>query len=204
MVRFRLKNQAARLVSRTRTAARNNIVQKPAWLGAANVTPPPPLPPARKVQRFNFPYQHLADDFARKNPAFKNDADRIARDQFALMSMNPKMKKQDALREILSKTKVKDGKLIFNSFNRKEWLSVGDSRKLHRMRRASERLHPFDVQQNRNDPIVDEQLRSGVIDKLRELNKRQEKKMRTLASHTIEEAKIDGKISTENVKGDDK
>ena len=194
MVKFRLKNQAKNLVARTRTAARHNIVQTPAWLRAASITPPPPLPPAKKVKRFNFPYQHLADDFARKNPAYRNDADRVARDQFALMSMNPNMKKEDALRAVLSKTKIRNGRMIFNSFNRKEWLSVGDSQKLHRMRKASERLYPFNVQQKPGDPIVDESLRSGVITKLRELNVRQEKKMRKLASETIESAKVDGRI----------
>ena len=70
MVRFRLKNQAKNLVSRTRTAVRQNVVREPKWMRAATVTPPPPLPPARKVKRFQFPYQHLADDFAKKNPDF--------------------------------------------------------------------------------------------------------------------------------------
>ena len=49
-------------------AVRQNVVREPKWMRAATVTPPPPLPPARKVKRFQFPYQHLADDFAKKNP----------------------------------------------------------------------------------------------------------------------------------------
>ena len=136
----------------------------------------------------------MADDFAKKNPDFALQADRVARDQFALMSMNPRMKRADALNAVLSRTKVKNGKIIFNSFNRKEWLSVGDSEKLHRMRKAADRLFPFGVKQTMKDPIVDEQMRSGVLSKLRELNERQERQMKSL---TAEEAEtVDNEAGT--------
>ena len=53
------------------------------------------------------------------------------------------------------------------------------------MRKAADRLFPFGIKQKMKDPIVDEQLRSGVLSKLRELNERQERQIKSL---TAEEA----------------
>ena len=85
-------------MARTRTAARHNIVQTPAWLRAASITPPPPLPPAKKVKRFNFPYQHLADDFLQGKIQHIEMMLIELQGTNCTMSIDPNMKKEDALK----------------------------------------------------------------------------------------------------------